>query len=70
MIESLIAKEVEKGVPSERIIVSGFSQGAAMSLYTLFQSERKLAGCICMSGYLLRPDHWLAVCPDMVLWCW
>eukprot|EP01094_Clydonella_sp_ATCC50884_P017818 TRINITY_DN3181_c0_g1_i2.p1 TRINITY_DN3181_c0_g1~~TRINITY_DN3181_c0_g1_i2.p1 ORF type:complete len:280 (+),score=55.79 TRINITY_DN3181_c0_g1_i2:61-840(+) len=57
-IMALVREEMAAGVPSERILLAGFSQGAAMSLYTTYLSSEKLAGCVCMSGYLLRPDHW------------
>jgi phospholipase/carboxylesterase len=33
-IEALIAHEVERGVPTERIVLMGFSQGCAMTLLT------------------------------------
>ena len=35
-----------------RIIVGGFSQGAAMAAITSYQYERQLAGVCCLSGYL------------------
>src|SRR5262245_47151248 len=34
LVEGLIAREVARGVPSERIVLSGFSQGCAMALLT------------------------------------
>ena len=55
-IESLIAAEVESGIPLDRIVVGGFSQGGAMSLYTGLQYQGRLAGVVCMSGYLPK-DH-------------
>ncbi len=32
MIEALIAREAARGVPSERVVLAGFSQGGAMAL--------------------------------------
>ena len=32
-IRQLIAKEVERGIPTSRIVLAGFSQGGAVSLY-------------------------------------
>ncbi|HVL77268.1 MAG TPA: carboxylesterase, partial [Noviherbaspirillum sp.] len=32
MVEALIAREKARGVPAERIVLAGFSQGCAMSL--------------------------------------
>ncbi len=51
-ISQLIADEVDAGIPSERIVVGGFSQGSAISLLTGLMSERKLAGLVCLSGWL------------------
>eukprot|EP01113_Clastostelium_recurvatum_P043832 TRINITY_DN7313_c0_g1_i1.p1 TRINITY_DN7313_c0_g1~~TRINITY_DN7313_c0_g1_i1.p1 ORF type:complete len:247 (+),score=31.60 TRINITY_DN7313_c0_g1_i1:28-768(+) len=54
IIEAIIADEERSGIPFNRIIVGGFSQGAATSLYTAFQHKTALAGCIALSGYLPR----------------
>jgi predicted esterase len=50
-VASLIAAEVAAGVPSDRIVVAGFSQGAAAALMTL-RDDAKLAGVVALSGYL------------------
>ncbi len=52
IVEDLIADEIKSGIPSDRIILAGFSQGAAMSLYVGLQYQQKLAGIISLSGYL------------------
>jgi phospholipase/carboxylesterase len=52
-IEELI--EIEKGRGSEKIILAGFSQGCAMTLQTGLRQSTKLAGMMCLSGYL--PIH-------------
>jgi phospholipase/carboxylesterase len=51
-ILALIAHEVERGIPSERIVLSGFSQGAAMALHTGLRLPFALAGIMALSGYL------------------
>ncbi|KAH0019166.1 hypothetical protein KCU80_g17311, partial [Aureobasidium melanogenum] len=43
-IHSLIAKEIEKGIPSERIVLGGFSQGGAMSLMSGVTAPTRLGG--------------------------
>jgi len=50
----LIDKEVEAGVPIERIVVGGFSQGCAISLLVGLVSRYsgKLGGVVGLSGYL------------------
>lgn len=51
-IERLIARELERGIRSDRIVVAGFSQGCAMALQTGLRYPQKLAGLLCLSGYL------------------
>jgi phospholipase/carboxylesterase len=51
-IEALIAREVARGIPASRIILAGFSQGCAMTLQTGLRHPEKLAGMLCLSGYL------------------
>jgi len=52
IICNLIDQEVKSGCPSESIILGGFSQGAALSVYTGLQYDKKLGGIIALSGYL------------------
>lgn len=52
MVEHLIAQEKASGTPSERIVLAGFSQGCAMALQTGLRHPEKLAGLLCLSGYL------------------
>jgi phospholipase/carboxylesterase len=51
-ILALIAREIERGIPSERIVLAGFSQGAAMALHTGLRLPFSLAGIMALSGYL------------------
>lgn len=53
-IEALVRKEIDAGIPSERVFVVGFSQGAAMALHVALRFEQSLAGVVCLSGYLLQ----------------
>jgi predicted esterase len=50
---SLIASEIEAGIPSNRIVLGGFSQGGAMSIFSGITSEKKLGGIFALSSYLL-----------------
>ncbi len=52
LIESLIRQEQERGVPSSRIVLMGFSQGCAMALLTGLRLTERLAGLVGLSGYL------------------
>ena len=51
-IEALIARENARGIPNERIILTGFSQGCAMTLQTGLRQTAPLAGMLCLSGYV------------------
>ncbi|HEY3521457.1 MAG TPA: dienelactone hydrolase family protein, partial [Rhodanobacteraceae bacterium] len=51
-VEQLIAREAERGVPSGRVILAGFSQGGAVALATSLRHAGRLAGVIALSTYL------------------
>lgn len=51
-LEGLIADQMAKGIPSENIILAGFSQGGAVAYYTGIRSSHKLAGILALSTYL------------------
>ncbi|KIW17372.1 hypothetical protein PV08_04566 [Exophiala spinifera] len=52
----LIADEIGAGIPSNRIILGGFSQGGAMSLFTGATTPHKLGGVFGLSCYLVLAD--------------
>lgn len=56
-VEALIAREKSRGIPASRIILAGFSQGCAMTLQTGLRHPEKLAGMMCLSGYLPLAGH-------------
>jgi phospholipase/carboxylesterase len=51
-VENLIAREHERGVPGERVVLAGFSQGGAVALAAGLCHAQKLAGIIALSTYL------------------
>lgn len=51
-IRALIARENERGVATERIVLAGFSQGGAMALFTGTRLAERLGGIIGLSCYL------------------
>ncbi len=51
-IEQLIQHELDKGIPSNKIVIAGFSQGGAVALYTALRYQQSLAGVIALSTYL------------------
>ena len=59
-VRQLIAREAERGIPARRIVLAGFSQGAAVSLYTAPRFAEGLAGVMALSGYLPGADSFSA----------
>ena len=51
-IEALLAREQARGMPANRVVLGGFSQGCAMALLTGLRYPERLAGIVGMSGYL------------------
>ncbi|HET7395474.1 MAG TPA: alpha/beta hydrolase [Gammaproteobacteria bacterium] len=56
MLEALIARENDRGIPASRIVLAGFSQGGAVALYTGLQYRERLAGIMALSTYLPLVD--------------
>lgn len=56
-IERLIAREADAGVPSNRIVLAGFSQGGALALHTALRHAMPLAGILALSTYLPLPGR-------------
>jgi len=52
LINSLIDREIEKGINSENILLAGFSQGGVIALHTGLRFTKKLAGILALSTYL------------------
>lgn len=51
-VARLIDEIAAQGVPYERIVLGGFSQGAAISLHAGLRLRRPLGGIVALSGYL------------------
>lgn len=51
-INLLIQKEIDRGVPANRIVIAGFSQGGAIALHTALRYPKKLGGILALSTYL------------------
>jgi phospholipase/carboxylesterase len=51
-VRELIGKQIERGIPAARIVLAGFSQGGAVSLYTGLRYPERLAGLLALSCYL------------------
>ncbi len=51
-IEAFIARERERGIASDKIVLAGFSQGGAIALQTGLRHAEPLAGILALSTYL------------------
>ena len=51
-VQALIDRETDRGIPAEKIVLAGFSQGCAMALLTGIRCPQRLAGIAGLSGYL------------------
>jgi phospholipase/carboxylesterase len=59
-LEGLIRRENERGIPSARIVVAGFSQGGAMALFSGTRYGERLAGILALSCYQLLASRFEA----------
>ncbi|MEM6733156.1 MAG: alpha/beta fold hydrolase [Myxococcota bacterium] len=56
LIEELIEREMERGIPANRITLVGFSQGGAMALHVGLRYPVSLQGIMVLSAYLLDAE--------------
>jgi phospholipase/carboxylesterase len=52
LLLQLLEREHERGIPYEKIVLAGFSQGGAIALHTALRFEPRLAGLMALSTYL------------------
>jgi predicted esterase len=68
-IKAVLQKEHEEtGLPYSRMVLAGFSQGGALSLFTGLQLEEELAGIIVWSGYLPAASQLRVKQPKTKIW--
>lgn len=52
LLLQLLEREHERGIPYEKIVLAGFSQGGAIALHTALRFKHPLAGLMALSTYL------------------
>ncbi|MDH3612485.1 MAG: alpha/beta hydrolase [Gammaproteobacteria bacterium] len=52
ILETLIAREKERGIDARNIVVAGFSQGGAIAMHVALRHPERLAGLMALSTYL------------------
>lgn len=60
-VQTLIEDELKAGIPSNRIVIGGFSQGGALSLYSSLVTPHNLGGVIALSCWLPLRDSFPSV---------
>lgn len=56
LVEALLERETARGIPAQRIVLAGFSQGGAMALYAGPRYPERLAGIMALSCALPLAD--------------
>jgi len=57
ILSSYIDAEINAGITADKILIAGFSQGGAVTLFTGLRYPQKLAGLLALSTYLPLPDQ-------------
>jgi phospholipase/carboxylesterase len=52
IVEGLVAREGERGIPASRILLAGFSQGGAIALHAGLRARERIAGIMALSCYV------------------
>ncbi len=63
-VERLIESQINEGIPAERIILAGFSQGGVIALHLATRYQKKLAGVMALSTYMCEPQNLAAEAVD------
>lgn len=55
-LTQIIQSEIEAGISPDRIVIGGFSQGAALAMMLGLAGQLRLGGVVALSGYI--PLQW------------
>jgi predicted esterase len=56
-VERVLARVEEAGIPAERTVIAGFSQGACLTLEFAARHARRYGGVIAFTGGIIGPDR-------------
>lgn len=56
-VQTLIEKVIASGIPADKILLAGFSQGGVIALHLLPRLPYKIAGVMALSTYMGMPDQ-------------
>jgi lysophospholipase-1 len=63
-IHSLIEEEISAGIPSERIMIAGFSQGGVIAVAAGLTYSQPLAGIVLLSAWLPLAQKFMEYVPE------
>jgi predicted esterase len=68
IVSELVEAEIKAGTPTSKIVLGGFSQGAATSLHFAYGGSypHRLAGIAALSGYLPFYKEIVKVCSSFI----
>lgn len=64
-VDALVREALDAGIPSERIAIAGFSQGACLALEYVARNPRRHAFVAALSGALIGPTDTQRDCGDL-----
>ena len=56
-VERLLEREKQRGIPAERMVMAGFSQGGAIAFHVGLRHAEPLAGLMVLSAYVLLQER-------------
>jgi phospholipase/carboxylesterase len=56
LVEKLIDAQIASGIPAQRIVLAGFSQGGVIALHLGTRLHKKIAGILALSTYMSEPE--------------
>lgn len=62
-VHELIQKEIDSGIPANRIVLGGFSQGGVVSIFSGLTAKVKLGGIVALSAYLCLSSQFADLVP-------
>lgn len=66
-VTGLITEQAQRGIAANRIVLTGFSQGGAVALYTALRSPHEIAGVAALSAYLPPGEYANASAPAIFM---
>ncbi|TDZ61687.1 Acyl-protein thioesterase 1 [Colletotrichum trifolii] len=62
--QDLVQAEVDAGIPAERIVLGGFSQGGAMAIFSGLTGKHRIGGIVGLSCWLLLSNKFAGIVPE------